>query len=119
MPHSYGADFSAVGFRGPRTLDSTTDTSANPAPSAIMRRIESQPCMRRGLVNDFPSPSPNATTRRSTIIQPMRIAWFTPLAPTRSGIAAYSAEIVPRLAREHAIALVDEPAAHDFVWQHR
>src|SRR5215470_17217464 len=45
MPHSYGADFSGVGLLGPSTFDSTTDTSANPAPSAIMMRMESQPCI--------------------------------------------------------------------------
>src|SRR6188768_1047516 len=48
MPHSYGADFSAVGRRGPSTLDSSTEISANPAPSAIMRRMESQPCIGDG-----------------------------------------------------------------------
>ena len=69
----------------------------------------------------------------------MRIAWFTPLPPTRSGISAYSAEPLPRLASHHAIEIyVDDrpvepggsrpspvpPAgsrvlpAHDFVWRH-
>ena len=37
------------------------------------------------------------------MIQPMRIAWFSPLPPARSGIAAYSADLVPRLAPVHAI----------------
>src|SRR5262249_53069544 len=72
---------------------------------------------RRGLVNEFPTPTPNAITRRATIIQPMRIAWFTPLAPSRSGVAAYSREVVPVL--DHTIDLVDEAAAHDFVWKHQ
>src|SRR3989449_4059536 len=68
MPHSYGASFSGVGFLGPRTLERRMEISANPAPSAIMTRMESQPCIdvtssyARGappplarLVNDFPS----------------------------------------------------------------
>ena len=33
----------------------------------------------------------------------MRLAWFTPLAPVRSGISAYSREILPRLGRTHTI----------------
>ena len=33
----------------------------------------------------------------------MRIAWFSPLPPARSGIATYSADLVPRLAPAHAI----------------
>ena len=57
----------------------------------------------------------------------MRIAWFSPLPPVRSGIASYSAEIVPRLRRGHVIDLfVDGPSAvpgaasaHDFVWTHQ
>ncbi len=69
---------------------------------------------------------------------PMRIAWFTPLPPVRSGISAYSAELLPRLADRHTIDVyVDEPpgqahlagsnaeahlgttthGAHDFVWR--
>jgi glycosyltransferase involved in cell wall biosynthesis len=34
----------------------------------------------------------------------MRLAWFSPLAPTRSGIASYSAMVLPALAQRHAIA---------------
>lgn len=62
---------------------------------------------------------------------PPRLAWFTPLPPTRSGIAAYSAELLPALADTHRIdVFVDAPAgvrapgatevhdAHDFVWKH-
>lgn len=62
---------------------------------------------------------------------PTRLAWFTPLPPTRSGIAAYSAELLPALADTHRIdVFVDAPAgvrapgatevhdAHDFVWRH-
>lgn len=59
----------------------------------------------------------------------MRLAFFTPLPPTPSGIAAYSAELLPLLRRHHDIdVFVDrrppEPApgiydAHDFVWRHQ
>jgi glycosyltransferase involved in cell wall biosynthesis len=63
---------------------------------------------------------------------PMRLAWFTPLAPVRSGIAAYSADLLPLLAGEHAIdVFIDRRApapivalpcpvlpAHQFVWRH-
>lgn len=44
----------------------------------------------------------------------MRIAFFTPLEPVRSGISAYSAELLPRLAATHDLdIIVSEP-----VWQH-
>ncbi len=33
----------------------------------------------------------------------MRLAWFSPLPPTRSGIAAYSHELLPILGRSHEI----------------
>lgn len=57
------------------------------------------------------APTPPATAR---------IAWFSPLPPSTSGIAAYSAELVPRLrARGHAIDLFPENAVHDFVWIQR
>jgi glycosyltransferase involved in cell wall biosynthesis len=62
----------------------------------------------------------------------MRLAWFSPFAPVRSGIAACSADLVAALADEHQIdCFVDEPlaggacaghpllSAHDFVWRHR
>jgi len=66
----------------------------------------------------------------------MRIAWFSPLPPDRSGIAAYSAELLPRLAAHQIEAFVDDGAgpdavgaatppagitlrgAHDFPWRH-
>ena len=48
-----------------------------------------------------------------------RLAWFSPLPPIRSGIAAYSAELVPLLEHEFAIDCFPESRAHDFVWQHR
>jgi glycosyltransferase involved in cell wall biosynthesis len=44
-----------------------------------------------------------------------RIAWFTPLAPVRSGISSYSAEILPFIRRTHEVDVYDEPAAHGFV----
>jgi glycosyltransferase involved in cell wall biosynthesis len=47
----------------------------------------------------------------------MRLAWFTPLPPTRSGIAAYSAELVPRLAAAHHIDCFSEANAGDFLWK--
>lgn len=59
----------------------------------------------------------------------MRIAFFTPLPPTPSGIAAYSAELLPFLRQTHDVdVFVDgrpDPAAlgvydaHDFVWRQR
>jgi glycosyltransferase involved in cell wall biosynthesis len=49
----------------------------------------------------------------------MRIAWFSPLPPARSGIAAYSADLVPRLALAHAIDCFSEANARDFVWKTR
>lgn len=59
----------------------------------------------------------------------MRLAWFSPMPPVRSGIAVDSAELVRALHGEHEIdVFVDEPvarlapgarSAHDFVWRHR
>jgi glycosyltransferase involved in cell wall biosynthesis len=67
----------------------------------------------------------------------MRVAWFSPLPPDRSGIAAYCAELLPQLASRHQIeAFVDDGdrgpgtasvgpvagvqvrGAHDFPWRH-
>jgi glycosyltransferase involved in cell wall biosynthesis len=65
----------------------------------------------------------------------LRIAWFSPLPPVRSGIAAYSTELLPLIAGRYRIdVFVDGsvengplrkcPAgtavysAHDFVWMH-
>ena len=46
----------------------------------------------------------------------MRLAWFTPLAPIRSGIASYSGMVLPALAGRHEIALFVD----DAVWrEHR
>lgn len=58
----------------------------------------------------------------------VRIAWFSPMPPVRSGVAACSAELVPELQTRHDIdVFVDQlPApdrgihsAHDFLWRHR
>ncbi|HEX4932013.1 MAG TPA: hypothetical protein VFV33_02465, partial [Gemmatimonadaceae bacterium] len=63
----------------------------------------------------------------------MRLAWFSPLPPVRSGIADYSAELLPLLGRDHDVtAFVGSEAelawarpgvavrvAHDFVWTRR
>jgi glycosyltransferase involved in cell wall biosynthesis len=51
------------------------------------------------------------------MIQPMRIAWFSPLPPTRSGIATYSADLVGRLAPAHAIDCFTAETAGDFLWK--
>jgi glycosyltransferase involved in cell wall biosynthesis len=66
----------------------------------------------------------------------MRIAWFSPLPPDRSGIAAYCAELLPLLSAHEIEAFVDDSAgpdapgrtapivgtcirgAHDFPWRH-
>lgn len=63
----------------------------------------------------------------------MRLAWFTPLPPVTSGIARYSAELLPWLTPAHQIdvfidgqpdevirsgAEVSVFDAHDFVWKH-
>jgi len=45
----------------------------------------------------------------------MRLAWFTPLAPVRSGIASYSTMVLPALAARHDIALF----VGDDVWSAR
>jgi glycosyltransferase involved in cell wall biosynthesis len=40
----------------------------------------------------------------------MRLAWFTPLAPVPSGIASYSAMVLPAVAEAHTVELfVDDP----------
>jgi glycosyltransferase involved in cell wall biosynthesis len=49
-----------------------------------------------------------------------RLAWFSPLPPTTSGIAAYSAELLPRLrARGFAVDTFTDRNAHEFVWMRR
>lgn len=49
----------------------------------------------------------------------MRLAWFSPLPPVRSGIAAYTEEVLPLLRRrQFEIDVYDEARAHDFIWKH-
>jgi glycosyltransferase involved in cell wall biosynthesis len=43
----------------------------------------------------------------------MRIAWFSPLPPQRTGIAAYCAELLPRLASHEIEVFVDDTARKD------
>jgi len=50
---------------------------------------------------------------------PLRLAWFSPLPPVRSGVAAYSAELLPHLRGAFVIDSYPETDAHDFVWRHR
>jgi glycosyltransferase involved in cell wall biosynthesis len=50
----------------------------------------------------------------------MRIAWFSPFPPVRTGIADCSAELVAALrCRGHAIDAYPAESAHDFPWTHR
>ncbi len=55
----------------------------------------------------------------------MRLAWFSPLPPVRSGVAAYSAELLPLLGDDAIDTFVDGPttaaaySAHDFLWRQR
>jgi glycosyltransferase involved in cell wall biosynthesis len=61
----------------------------------------------------------------------VRVAWFSPMPPVRSGIAACSAQLVPALRTQAGISrvdvFVDEPlaaspdvtSAHEFPWRHR
>jgi glycosyltransferase involved in cell wall biosynthesis len=47
----------------------------------------------------------------------VRLAWFSPLPPIRSGIAAYSAEILPLVARHHEIDVFVDAAVPDLSGQ--
>jgi len=50
----------------------------------------------------------------------MRIAWFSPLPPAKTGIAGYSASILSRLDGSGLdIDRYEQTNAHDFVWRHR
>lgn len=71
-----------------------------------------------------------ACTSKAIKLNRVRVAWFSPIPPGRSGIAAYSAEILPLLrARNHELdVFVDRPpaprerhvfSAHDYVWKRR
>ncbi|MDQ3439678.1 MAG: glycosyltransferase family 4 protein [Planctomycetota bacterium] len=49
-----------------------------------------------------------------------RLAWFSPAPPSTSGIAAYSAELLPLLTRRgHVVDTFTDTNAHDFVWKQR
>ena len=50
---------------------------------------------------------------------PVRIAWFSPIPPDRSGIAAYTAELIPVLAPQLGAIDLYHADRHDFVWRHR
>jgi glycosyltransferase involved in cell wall biosynthesis len=47
-----------------------------------------------------------------------RLAWFSPMPPSRTGVAPYSAEVVAALRGDHQIDVYPEPRAHDFLWTH-
>jgi glycosyltransferase involved in cell wall biosynthesis len=49
----------------------------------------------------------------------MRLAWFSPLPPSRSGIATDNADLLAVLDRDFRIDRFVERTAHDFVWMHR
>ena len=50
----------------------------------------------------------------------MRLGWFSPVPPVKTGIAAYSADVVKALrARGHDVDLYPSGRAHDFPWRHR
>jgi glycosyltransferase involved in cell wall biosynthesis len=50
----------------------------------------------------------------------VRFAWFSPLPPSTSGIAAYSAEVLPLLrTRGLELDTFTDTNAHDFVWRRR
>src|SRR5258708_7581242 len=109
--------------------------TANPAPSAIMIRIGSQTCMmssttrpEAGQVQQRGLRPPGACESFLNRSTPecyhnrfvMRVAWFSPFPPVRTGIAACSAELVAALRqRGHEVDPYPEGAAHDFVWRRR
>lgn len=49
----------------------------------------------------------------------LRLAWFSPLPPDATGIAAYSAELLSRLDDGFTIERFPEARAHEFAWRHR
>jgi len=49
----------------------------------------------------------------------VRVAWFSPLPPARSGIADYTAEVTPLIGAPFDIHLYGDANAFDFVWTHR
>src|SRR5688572_9215866 len=159
MPHSYGASFSGVGFFGPSRRGTRTFTIPKPAPSPIMIRIGTQPCMAfpspadlastAAIVNVFSSAAgrrpangkrqgahnatrsdtgrapqtSNATTRKpgsrgeacgsGHYNEAMRLAWFSPLLPVRTGVSVDSRELVTRLGDAVDIDVFVEDATAD------
>jgi glycosyltransferase involved in cell wall biosynthesis len=50
----------------------------------------------------------------------MRLAWFSPVPPVKTGIAAYSADLAEVLRRRgYTVDLYPSERAHDFPWRHR
>lgn len=50
----------------------------------------------------------------------MRVAWFSPLPPARTGVACYSADVLALLDRSGLdIDRYEQPNAHDFVWRRK
>jgi glycosyltransferase involved in cell wall biosynthesis len=50
----------------------------------------------------------------------MHVAWFSPLPPAATGVARYSADVLPMLeAAGLSVDCYEEINAHDFVWRHR
>ena len=47
-----------------------------------------------------------------------RIAWFSPMPPSRTGVATYSADVIEALREDHQIVVYPEGRAHDFIWTH-
>jgi glycosyltransferase involved in cell wall biosynthesis len=101
---------------------------ATPNQPVIFVRYRRKLCWDE-LVKNFSSSTPDAITGPSKLAA-VRLAWFSPMPPRRSGIAAYSAEILPLLRPCYDTIdifvdrLGDAPAAgefsaHDFVWKHR
>lgn len=74
-------------------------------------------------------PAGAATSSATGGDRALRVAWFSPMPPSPSGIAAYSAELLPRLRGRHLeIDVFAEQSdgghagvlpARDFVWRHR
>src|SRR5204863_9661788 len=60
-----------------------------------------------------------ANDDRPPIITTMRIAWFSPLPPERSGIATYSGDLLPRLGRSHTIHAFSAANARHILWKAR
>lgn len=48
-----------------------------------------------------------------------RLAWFSPVPPTRSGISAYTTDLLPHLGREYDVEVFDAACAHEFAWRAR